>query len=328
MIYLGDQITALQTYSEATICWLGVKLLGRKTKKRPNGFHCGKPHCETCDGEMKIRRDINQDFRNLFSPTLISEIISSKPSKLYKLNQQLEKKYLALHYSKDDFKTEANKIFVQSGYTKQFLKKKWNYKLAELLNKHTCTYCNREYIFVYKKKKGRGMVPQMDHWFAKTDYPLLALSFYNLIPSCGTCNSIKSSVEMDLSEHLHPYVDQNISDSYKFSYLLKSISDLKIIFKNNLSASYKPQNTIEALNLEMIYKGHSSRELKDLIDLRYKYSDNYLRILLEKTFGDLDISKEERYRLIFGIELDSEDYHKRPFSKFKNDIITELLNNT
>ena len=56
-----------------------------------------------------------------------------------------------------------------------------------------------------------------------------------------------------------------------------------------------------------------------------KYSTNYLNILLEKMFPDIDISKEERYRLIFGIELEKENYHKRIFSKFKNDIINELI---
>ncbi|WP_339839256.1 hypothetical protein [uncultured Maribacter sp.] len=326
MIYLGDQISALSIYSEATVCWLGVKLMGRKTNARPKGFHCGKQHCNTCDSLMKIRSGVNQDFRNLFSPVLVNEIISSKPHKLYQINQQLKNQYLALHYSEDDFKTEAYKVFVDSGYTSQwFLPKKWNYKLAELLDKHTCTYCNREYIFVHKKKKGKGMVPQMDHWFAKSYYPLLALSFYNLIPSCGTCNGIKSSVEMDLGRHLHPYVDKNVTDSYKFSYLFKSTNDFKIIFKNNLTASFKPQYTFEALNLEMIYQGHSNKELRDLLDLRYKYSENYLQILLEKTFGNLAMSDQEKYRLIFGIEIDKENYHKRIMSKFKKDIIEELL---
>tara|TARA_B100001167_G_C16741839_1_gene291432 strand:+ start:129 stop:458 length:330 start_codon:yes stop_codon:yes gene_type:complete len=84
--------------------------------------------------------------------------------------------------------------------------------------------------------------------------------------------------------------------------------------------------TIEAINLPLIYKGHSNKELKDLYDLRFKYPDNYLKVLLEKTFSStISISKQDRYRLIFGIELEKEDYHKRIMSKFKNDIIKKLL---
>ena len=37
------------------------------------------------------------------------------------------------------------------------------------------------------------------------------------------------------------------------------------------------------------------------------------------------MSKEEAYRIIFGVEINEENYHKRPFSKFKKDIIEELL---
>lgn len=111
----------------------------------------------------------------------------------------------------------------------------------------------------------------------------------------------------------------------KFSFLYFSTIDNRIILKNNSIFNTKGIDTVKALNLPLIYEGHSSKELKDLIDLRYKYSENYLNILLEETFVGLKISKEERYRLIFGVELHETDYHKKPLSKFKNDIINQLL---
>ena len=40
------------------------------------------------------------------------------------------------------------------------------------------------------------MRPQFDHWFPKKKYPLLAISFYNLIPCCTYCNSsVKGDIE-------------------------------------------------------------------------------------------------------------------------------------
>ncbi len=329
MIYLGDQINALNKYSKDAICWLGIKIKSRKTRSRPLGYKCTDINCVHCNSGAKIRSGINQDYRDLFTINLIKEIITSKPKRLVQIEVQLRNDYKALGYTDQDFNLEGKKLFCESGYEEWFLDNKWNYELAKLLDKHTCTYCNREYIFVYKNNiAGKGMVPQFDHWFAKTDYPLLALSFYNLIPSCATCNGIKSSVGMNLSSHLHPYLDVEISSSYRFSYLFDSTNSLKIIFKNNNSISAKPQNTYEVLNLEMIYEGHAAKELKDLYELRHKYSVNYLKILLEKTFGNLAMSDQEKYRLIFGIELDEENYHKRIMSKFKKDIIEELLNNT
>ena len=53
--------------------------------------------------------------------------------------------------------------------------------------------------------------------------------------------------------------------------------------------------------------------------------NNYIKILTEDTFKNLKISKEEIYRMVFGIEIEEENYHRRPFSKFKKDIIDELL---
>ena len=129
---------------------------------------------------------------------------------------------------------------------------------------------------------------------------------------------------MDLVDHLHPYLDANMSSSFKYDYSITSTNSLRVSFLNT-SVNDKSIKTLNTLNLPMIYHGHSEKELKDLYDLRYKYSDNYLQILLDKTFQNLPISENEKYKLIFGIELDEKDYHKRIMSKFKKDIIEKLL---
>lgn len=328
MNYLGEQLLALEEYSKIAICWLSVKLKGRYNSKRNKGGHmCNDLHCKICKSSNR-RSGLDEAFCDLFSLGEIRELIISKPGRLIELWEEKLNLYVGLGKSSDDFINQASKLFVDSGYTDWFLKNKINYKLAKGLDRHTCVYCNREYIFVYKRKegeKGKGMVPQFDHWFPKQDYPLLALSFYNLIPSCATCNTIKSVEKLNLDDHLHPYLNENISSSYRFSYSAISFTDNEIIFKNNSLGDTKGIDTVNKLNLELIYKGHSDLELQDLIDLRYKYSTNYLNKLLEQTFPDLEISKEERYRLLFGIEINKDNYHKRIFSKFKSDIIDELL---
>ncbi|MDV3864767.1 HNH endonuclease [Elizabethkingia anophelis] len=326
MNYLGEQVEALNTYSKEAICWLSIKFKGRyNSRTKPDGYTCGESSCSYCNSKQTIRRDLDQDFYNLFSINDIKEIIRAKPNRLIEIWNEKSTLYIgSFGKSPDYFKEQCKKMFVDSGYKDWFLDERKNYALAKLLEQHTCNYCNREYIFIYEKK-GKGMVPQFDHWFPKKDFPLLALSFYNLIPSCATCNTIKSSDNLNLSSHLHPYIDENIASSYSFSYIALGSTKNQIVFKNNSLFNTKGIDTVKALNLELIYQGHSDKELQDLIDLRYKYSTNYLNILLEKMFPDIDISKEERYRLIFGIEIEKENYHKRIFSKFKDDIIKELV---
>lgn len=212
-----------------------------------------------------------------------------------------------------------------------------SYEISKKIGINTCTYCNRNYtLTIVEKDKNTGNEndstrisrPQFDHFFSQNDYPLLSLSIYNLIPCCSNCNStIKGSKPLELKRHLHPYVrEENKSEeqfkfSYEFDELLSKLS-VKLTFENE---SYKIKNTLDFFKINEVYNAHSDFELKDLYNLRYKYSKNYLDNLCNKTFEGLSLSQEEAYRMIFGIEIKEEDFHKRPFSKFKKDIIEELL---
>lgn len=330
MIYLGEQGQALNRYSEEIICWLKIKLRGKNSKTNPDGHNCGQANCKVCSRKLQIKTDLNPNFVRLFTDKNLHAIICSKPRDLIFKEDILCQMFTEFgYYTKEDFNTECKKLFVMSGYESYFYSN-LNYPLAESLDIHTCTYCNRQYTMVMRKSDGeKGMVPQFDHWFSKNEHPLLALSFYNLIPSCGICNSsIKSTAKMCLNSHLHPYIDDDISNSFRFSYIATTPSEYEVVCQNLVPYNLKSQNTIDILETRLLYKGHSKKELQDLIDLRYKYSDNYLDTLLNKTFEDLVVSKSDKYRMIFGIEIDKSNYHKRPFSKFKKDIVDELISVT
>lgn len=326
MIYLGEQSQARELYSQIIIPWLMIKLQGKKSQTNPTGFDYDGSKSEVCLDNYKRHSNLNNGFKSLLDEGTIRRLITSNPIDLMSIQNDLLHGFEAMGYDEDDFKTEAKKLFVSSGY-EDFFYKKLNYRLAEWLDKHTCTYCNRQYVFVMRKPDGKkGMVPQFDHWFSKTDHPLMALSFYNLIPSCSICNSsIKSSAKFSLNDHLHPYVDKEISKLFKFSFIATSPSSYEVSFDVIDSSNPKIKRSLDDLETKLLYKGHSEKELQDLINLRYKYSDNYLDIVLNKTFNGFEVSKAEKYRMIFGVELEDENYHKRPFSKFKNDIINQLL---
>lgn len=208
--------------------------------------------------------------------------------------------------------------------------KKRSYDLALKLKRHTCTYCNRLYTntVVYKDPETnrvndttRITRPQFDHWYAHSRFPLLGLSFYNLIPSCSVCNSsVKGDEPFDLETHVHPYRFES-DQHFTFSFFLKDIDEhaVKIIATGD-----KMKKHLNEFKIQQVYNAHSNLELKDLLDLKYKYSENYLNTLFEESFKTLQIDKKEVYRLIFGVEYTEMDFHKRTFSKFKNDILNEL----
>ena len=74
------------------------------------------------------------------------------------------------------------------------------YWLVKKLDIKTCPYCNRNYTFVLNR--GLKARPEYDHFYPKADYPFLALSFYNLIPSCPSCNHLKKGKQIDLNPYL------------------------------------------------------------------------------------------------------------------------------
>lgn len=200
------------------------------------------------------------------------------------------------------------------------------YDLAKKLDIPTCPYCNRMYTKTVMGEAGEKIIrPEFDHWFPKSQYPLLALSFYNLIPSCHICNSnLKGKIKPDLKYHFHPYNPINNFHPI-FSYELKDYDSykIKIGFRGEFKEKKQFEKSLKIFELENIYQAHED-EVKDLIQIRRAYSDKYIDILNESLENKIHLSKEEVYRLAFGVHYEDDKFDRRPLSKLKKDILTEL----
>lgn len=328
MIYLGEQLDALDKFSSAVYCWVKSKHLGRLKESNKNGYKCDALECSVCTRDLQKIEGYNRFFT--FIIPRLGEIIKAAPDKMLQLELRLRADWWDnVNHDLKEFNGACSEILSKKGYQGWFTDVKgMNYDLAEWLDQHTCTFCNRQYIFTARKNaREKGISCQFDHWFDKGTRPLFALSFYNLIPSCSVCNSsVKSVANFNTDEYLHPYLDKDFSSRFKFSSIPNTATQYGITFLDEDKMDAKTERTLKGLGTKLVYSKHSEKELKDLIDLRMKYSENYLKNLLENTFkGELNMTKEEKYRLIFGIELSEDSIHKRPFSKFKKDVIEELL---
>lgn len=301
-------------------------MINLKVNKKAFDFHYSKVNELLLDilskkyferGKPRQKKYLSELFLN-FLKDHKDNIISGLPGDLILLNKSYDSLNLTISEKeliKDFFLNTGYKNF-QKNYSKYFL---------DLIGIDTCVYCNRNYTINLTKTHARA---ELDHWFPKTQFPLFALSFYNLIPSCHSCNHIKGNPAIDwnnaLNEYVHPYIKEDF-EGFNFDFFYeKGLDNLKIetrCFKKSI----KTNKTLEFNQIKNIYNSHSEKELRDLVNLRYKYSNNYIKILTEDTFKNLKISKEEIYRMVFGIEIEEENYHRRPFSKFKKDIIDELL---
>ncbi|OPB84427.1 hypothetical protein [Elizabethkingia ursingii] len=204
--------------------------------------------------------------------------------------------------------------------------KKYNaYHLAEKLDIPTCVYCNR----IYTKTVITGLYkkitrPTFDHWFPKSKYPLLSLSFHNLIPSCSVCNcGVKGDTPFSIDTHFHPYyINPNNHFKYRFSYDHVDYNrfSFKIITEHGDEFS---KRSIEAFELEEIFKAHED-EIEDLRKIKDAYSDEYINILESQILGGINLDRDEIYRLAFGVHFQEAKFDRRPLSKMKKDILVEL----
>lgn len=203
----------------------------------------------------------------------------------------------------------------------------FSYFLAELLDCNTCTYCNRQYtLTIVDDNDDRIIRPQFDHWFAQSLYPDLALSYYNLIPSCSFCNSnLKIATNTEIDTHIHPYLDND--RGFKFTYLLNQNDGYDVdieITSTDPTHRRRVENTLSLFRIQEVYRAHSGLELKDMLELASAYPDEYIESLINKVMNSTNLDRETVLRLLFGIENDPHKFHYRPLSKFKSDILEKL----
>ena len=265
----------------------------------------------------------------------IERLLIAEPEVLVKLNDDIKAEIAKLDEAKRPDDKTLEIIF---GYEVVFntASKSKAYKLALEIGANTCCYCNRQYTFTVvrngnKNKEDRLTRPAFDHWFPKSKFPLLSVSLYNLIPSCTVCNSsAKGDHDVNLRDYIHPYVHKPQHPKIKFVAEPATEPDRNWTLKIERKKNSPEDKTIKMFYLDEIYKEHDKLELKDLMDFRDNYSDGYLKdlmqFLIDNKMDDSSLTREDVYRMIFGVEWNDDKHLDRPFGKMKNDILKEIIN--
>jgi hypothetical protein len=244
---------------------------------------------------------------------------------------------LKVYYKPIDF--IMNIIFdYENWFSKLEIKEPWGpYQLTLALKINSCPYCNRQYIHTVSKVGDKKVSrPQLDHFLPQAVNPLVALSFFNLIPSCSTCNgpTVKGSKPINYKTHLNPYETNRKHRLMKFSYIPLDVkasigkSDkLKIVVEYNGNSTdallkQKVEGNISLFCLDELYQNHTDL-VQEIIRRRYISGDKYIENLL-KSYTSFNISREEAYRLAYGNYYEAKHFHKRTLSKITRDIAIEL----
>lgn len=258
-------------------------------------------------------------------------ILKARPNELLGVNKMYQKSCRARGTgSLKNLKFNLHKIFDYKYFSSKSTPNYNAYDLTKRLGFNTCPYCNRGFIYTIEGNKEKIVRPDIDHFYAKSDYPLLALSFYNLIPSCLVCNRTLKG-KRKVQSCLNPYED-GFSDALSFNYFINDVQSGKgfsskytILFKENELLKQKVNRcnqNVALFKLKDIYSQSRGNEVADIIKKHEMSNGKYLQIL-HNTFPKLG-TVQELYNIAFNNYYLEEDFAKRPLSKLTRDIFEQL----
>ena len=210
--------------------------------------------------------------------------------------------------------------------------------LVQKLDVKVCPYCGRAFTGTVKTKDGRYIrTNQIDHYLAKSIYPHLSLSLWNLIPVCGDCNHRKSDKTDPI---LYPYAE-GMGDHYHFrTHPIRDIRyvvgesgrcELRLSLERNEKLPLAPkdrgfaeraENEIKSLGLESLYSNHTEY-VRDIFRQRYVFGDAYIDSLV-RTFPRLFKSREDVRALLYMKRIELDEIGSNPLDKLTRDIDKEI----
>ena len=254
----------------------------------------------------------------------LKKLISASPSQLKKIIKLIHKYYPdAEDQTKDLYKCLFN-IFVNHGYEKD--KNINKYEFIQNIGLGSCPYCNRNYI--YTLDKNRLLKAKIDHFYPKSLYPILAVSYFNLIPSCLTCNGLGAKGSKDTFNKYplkNPYEIE--PDDFIFDYSIKSMNILNPITnidKNSIEILFDThiKSHSDVFGLDLLYEENRDIVIELYLKVKHEYVKQHIKYL--HSYRGLKFSDEEVYRFITCGYFKDEDLHKRPMSKLIKDISIKL----
>ncbi len=265
-----------------------------------------------------------KDFFEWLKNTGLSELAHAEASELEDKIEHIETVFPEITEKKSTLYKNVYHAFVNIEYNNNS-----NFSKEEFLNiigVKCCPYCNRVYVHTVKSKN-KIVKAEIDHFFTKEKYPYLALSFYNLIPSCSFCNGASGKHDGDcmVEKIINPY---NIKENeIKFTFDIKNIqnyySNKPDAISVKLITSERLAKNNEVFHLRALYATHDDHAMELIYKSQIKYPIAY-RKFLQNAFGGLTFTNGEIDRLITGNYINKEEFHKRPLSKLYHDIAKEL----
>lgn len=274
--------------------------------------------CEYADSVVEMKRHLKRDNQYLIyvfkERNFRDDIVLCPPSNLNKVIESFNIRFPYIDYKAKDWSFFRNYMIGQY----ERVRKGILHLVLNSLNLNVCPYCNRQYIF--GTDNNRKVAAQFDHFYSKSKYPYLALSFYNLIPCCPTCNKAKGEEYIEINPYVEGFENNGkLTVDSPLNCILKN-ADWEIRFESN----DRCKTNIQAFALEELYKKHRDYAyeivLKSVANQKGYYND------LKMSFRSMGITDEIIERILWGNYLDNNQLSSRPLSKMTLDIVNQFKN--
>lgn len=213
-------------------------------------------------------------------------------------------------------------------------------EIIRRLNIKTCVYCNINYAL---STNDNSAFYQLDHCLPKSKYPYLCTSFYNLQPSCASCNQRKSSSDLrfgnnkeynlsmwkkdETPNYYHFCIPPDELAKYLQEFGSRDNKKIRITLQATEGSNNEVKDLIEALNekLKIIERYNNLTDIAEEIIWKYKiHSLGYYNSIMQRFSEFFPNYNEQIDRFIWGNYMNEKDIFKRPLSKLIQDIKFQL----
>lgn len=279
--------------------------------------------------KKKIGRETKAFLKYLLIRNHLSFLLNCPADKLDKLSCIFFKKFPRLKEKESRLYREVTRIFVNE-YEKKISKEDF----IKALDIKVCPYCNRSYIKCIDNNENKALIKgQIDHFFSKKEYPFLAVSRFNLIPSCSDCNGVGGKFMTDVSENklINPYLLED-ADGIQFKMEIfrshfanfeQCENSIRIIVEEANGAGLK-QN-IEVFHLQEIYQSHCDVAAEIYLKGKLKMPSIYRQKIINIMKPIMPITEYNFNQLILGIEDNPQQFKNKSLSKFKADLAKDEM---
>lgn len=234
------------------------------------------------------------------------DVVCAQPEELLELTKHITPK-------RDNEENDDSIKYLLDNLYENMTQDALNY-LYETVGTKVCPYCNRNYVYVDGRVKGCDF----DHYIPKSQYPILAASFYNLIPACPVCNRFKK----DRILNFYPHSKYDYDNLPHFRVWIKA-DDYRTNAESieiEIDSSNCPdfEDDIKHLKLKTLYQSHRDT-VQEVLICKEVYSDSYLNELASN-FESYGLTKDRMREIIYDIPSSPERFSEKPLSKLRYEV--------